>query len=79
MTARVPVPGDDLRVGDVWLPQVGRRMVVERITLTIRPKYPDAPLLIAQGRTEFANGHVAGDWTQGYYGHDWVVVERTDA
>jgi hypothetical protein len=72
-----PIPGNDLRVGDVLLPQVGRRMVVERITLYTRPGYPFQPLLTAHGPTTFPDGHPSlPGWTEDYYGHDWVVVDR---
>lgn len=74
----VPIAGDDLRVGDVFLPKIGRRMQVERITLVIRPGYPMAPMLMAHGYTEFADGHTASDWLECYFGDGWVVVERCD-
>jgi hypothetical protein len=72
-----PIAGDALRVGDVFLPKVGRRMHVERITLGTRPGYPMQPILIAHGPVTFANDErTHPNWVESYYGHDWVVVER---
>lgn len=81
-TALVPIPGNDLRVGDVYLPKVDRRMKVERITLVTRPGYPYSPMLIAQGPTEMPpskfspEGYTASDWDESYWGDEFVVVER---
>ena len=82
MSTLVPVPGEDLRVGDVYLPKVDRRMKVERIMLVTRPGYPMNPMLIAQGATEMPpskfspEGYTASDWDETYWIDEFVVVER---
>lgn len=77
MSTPTPIPGDQLRVGDVFLSRVGRRMKVERITLRTRPGYVNEPLFIAHGPTEIPGfTHIPNDWTETCYGDEWVVVER---
>jgi hypothetical protein len=71
-----PIPGNDLRVGDVLLGNTQRRMTVERITLVTRPGYPTEPMFEAHGRTEWADGHTTTLWTDRYFGAGWVVVDR---
>lgn len=71
-----PIPGDELRVGDVFVAKTDRRMKVERITLVTREGYPMEPLFEAHGPVDWTDGHVSQDWTEFYYGTHWVVVER---
>lgn len=74
--ALVPIAGEALRVGDVFLPTVDRRMKVDRITLVTRPGYPLDPMFAAHGHMVWMDGHETDNWQDYYYGNDWVVVER---
>ena len=76
MATLTPIPGDDLRVGDVYLPKTSRRMVVERITIETRPGYATRPMFIAEGLTTGISEGRALPWTETYFGDDWVAVER---
>lgn len=73
----VPIPGNDLRVGDRLWVNTDDVLTVDRIGISHGPSLP-YPMLMAYGTKQY------GSWEPGetcpaqepFYGRDWVVVER---
>lgn len=76
----IPIPGNDLRVGDKWWPNPDRFVRVERIGLGYGPKLP--PLLSAYGQMTYLEtpdrpkSFISFPCDHTFWGDDWVVVDR---